>query len=329
MSATLRRPIVVGLAVVCLGLLAACSSTRTEVVTVTVESDTHAASTEPPTDTVEPAEASAGMTPARYQEVLRKGSRRIKRAISRLMAANTYEALRKRSEAARKATFEVATRLEDVTPPPVADEGHVAQVAALKSLATSLAKTTRSIESRSVCAAPALRERLGNLVAAGELKRARRALRDAGFDVPVLLPAAVPEEDRSLESGTYVVDEGRSGYGRLTIENGLFVDGVVAVIRRGEQDATLAIYVEAKSSATATDIPDGTYEVAFTQGNDWDPSLGRFTKKCDFTKFDEPFPYVTTAETYSGWSITLQPIAGGSATASPVRPDDFPSVGQG
>lgn len=325
MPATLRRPIVVGLAGVCLALLPACSSTRTEVVTVTVESDTQAAST----DTAESAEVSTGMTPERYQEVLSKGSRRIERAISRLMAADTYEGLLKRSEAARKATVEVATRLEDVTPPPVADEGHVAQVAALKSLAMSLAKTTNSIESRSVCAAPALRERLGTLVAAGDLKQARRLLRNAGFDVPTLLPPPVPKEDRSLENGTYVIDEGRSGYGQLEIQNGLIVDGVVAVVRRGEQAATLAIYVQAKSSATATGIPDGTYEVVFTQGNDWDHDLGRFTRKCDFTRFDEPSQFATTSETYSIWSITLQPVAGGTGATSPVRPDDFPSVGQG
>lgn len=326
MSATLRRAIVVGLAAVCLVLLAACSSTRTEVVTVTVKSETQAASTEPP---AEPAEVSPGMTPERYQELLSKGSRRIDRAIRRLLAANTYERLRKRSEAARRTTFEVATRLEGVTPPPVADEGHAAQVAALKSLATSLAKTTNSIESGSVCTAPALRERLGTLVAADKLKRARRVLGNVGFDVPTLVPPPVSKEDRSLENGTYVVDEDRSGYGRLTIENGLVVDGVVAVIRQGEQAVTLAIYVQAKSSATATGIPDGTYEVAFTHGKDWDSGLGRFARKCGFTKFDEPFPYVTTAETYPGWRITLQPVAGGSATTSPVSPDAFPSVGQG
>jgi hypothetical protein len=298
-------------------------------VTVTVEADAEEAIGKQATNTGETTDTAAGVTPERFQEVLSRGAQRIDRAISRLMSAKTYEELRDRSDAAREVTFEVTSRLETVTPPAAAQEAHSAQVVALKSLATSLAKTTDSIESRSVCAAPALRARLGGLAAADDLKRARQALKSAGFDVPALLPRRVPETNRSLQNGEYVVDAGRTGGGELTIENGRVVDSVVAVLPRGETAPVFAIYVQAESSFTATGIPDGTYEVVFTQGTDWDPALGRFTRKCDFTKFDESLPYVTTPEAYRRWTISLQPVAGGSASASPTQPDEFPSVGQG
>lgn len=133
------------------------------------------------------------------------------------------------------------------------------------------------------------------------------------------------EQSRQLANGDYLRGPG-SGLGELEIDNGLVVDGVVAMTPSGSKDPVIAVYVRAKTKFTVSGVPDGNYKVAMTSGKDWDDQLGRFTMKCGFESFDEKMLYQTTQTQYSGWSISLHPVEGGTARTRPVSPDDFPNL---
>jgi hypothetical protein len=73
-------------------------------------------------------------------------------------------------------------------------------------------------------------------------------------------------------------------------------------------------------------IPDGTYDVFYTSGADWDG--GQFTRSCTFWRLDKTATFTTT-KTQSGiqyvkFSITLHPVPNGNTQLVDVPPDSFP-----
>jgi hypothetical protein len=94
--------------------------------------------------------------------------------------------------------------------------------------------------------------------------------------------------------------------------------------RRGARTPVLAVYVRGGGKATVGGIRDGTYEVFWTEGRDWDNRLHAFTRDCAFQRFEDPFTYTTTHRTYDNHGITLRPVVGGNARTGPVDPESFP-----
>ena len=139
---------------------------------------------------------------------------------------------------------------------------------------------------------------------------------------PTPLPS--PTLTRRLATGTVIKEVGpRNGDGELTVENGLDLDAVAVLSRDGW---LLAVYVRHNSSHTVTGIPDGSYELYFTLGEDWDAEQGAFTRRRDLSRFEEPFPFTSTATTYSIWSVTLHPVPGGTANSQDVPENQFPDL---
>jgi hypothetical protein len=168
--------------------------------------------------------------------------------------------------------------------------------------------------------------RLGGLPARTPLRLATRDLRRAGYTIPSLVPKAVAAQTRRLASGEFVFVEARSGFGTLSVDNGLQVDGVV-VLTQGKTPVT-SMYVRRNDSGLIGGIPDGTYRAYFTLGMDWDSDLRRFTRKCSFSRFDDPLTFesvnVGGSIQYQTYSITLHGVVGGTASTSGVSPDSFP-----
>jgi hypothetical protein len=135
-----------------------------------------------------------------------------------------------------------------------------------------------------------------------------------------------PPPPRRLATGTVVREVGaRNGAGELTIENGLDIDAVAVLTQQGSS-WMFAVYVLNHGTHTIGGIPDGTYELYFTLGEDWDAEAGRFTRKRSLSRFGDKFPYATTQTTYAIWSVTLHAVAGGSASAEDVPEDAFPDL---
>jgi hypothetical protein len=141
--------------------------------------------------------------------------------------------------------------------------------------------------------------------------------------VAIQVPQPPP---RRLTTGTVIREVGaRNGMGELTIGNGLEVDAVAVLTQQGSS-WLFAVYVLNHGTHTISGIPDGTYELYFTLGEDWDAEAGQFTRERSLSRFEDTFPYATTATTYATWSVTLHPVAGGSASTEGVPVDAFPDL---
>jgi hypothetical protein len=131
---------------------------------------------------------------------------------------------------------------------------------------------------------------------------------------------------RRLSTGTIIRETGaRNGLGQLTIGNDLDLDAV-AVLSQQEGSWVFAVYILNHDSHVITGVPDGSYELYFTVGEDWDAQQATFTRKRRLSRFDDPLTFTTTETTYSGWSVTLHPVTGGTATTETVPEDQFPDL---
>ncbi len=119
----------------------------------------------------------------------------------------------------------------------------------------------------------------------------------------------------------------RGGNGRLAIENGTDSDAVVTLTGTGTPRRPLmVVYVRSNSKYTVTGIRDGTYLVYYRLGARWDAHTRRFTAVTDSGRFRDEFPYRTTATTFPGWRIGLEPVAGGNAQTDEVDDSEFPEL---
>jgi len=144
---------------------------------------------------------------------------------------------------------------------------------------------------------------------------------------PAYVAIQVPQPPpRRLATGAVIREAGaRNGAGELTIENGLDVDAVAVLTQQGSS-WMFAVYVLNHGTHTIGGIPDGTYELYFTLGEDWDAGAAQFTRKRSLSRFEDTFPYATTDTTYAIWNVTLHPVAGGSASTEGVPEGEFPDL---
>lgn len=97
---------------------------------------------------------------------------------------------------------------------------------------------------------------------------------------------------------------------------------------RGQGTTELYLYVRAGSTATVKGVGDGNYQAYFTGGTDWDAADHRFTRSCDFEKFDTNVSFTTTThgnETdYVQDELTLTQVVNGNVQTSKVPAQQFP-----
>ena len=77
------------------------------------------------------------------------------------------------------------------------------------------------------------------------------------------------------ETGTYIKDMNRNGYGLLVIYNNWTMDAV-AIITDKRVKPKLAVYLRAKDALEIDGIKDGEYNLYFTIGDNWNSSAGKF-----------------------------------------------------
>jgi hypothetical protein len=87
----------------------------------------------------------------------------------------------------------------------------------------------------------------------------------------------------------------------------------------------VTVYVQANAAYTLKNIHDGTYNVYYTAGTDWDPNRKLFTKSCEYQQFDNTLQFTTTSTQYTIWSLTMTPVVGGNAQSSDVDPGSYPT----
>lgn len=136
-------------------------------------------------------------------------------------------------------------------------------------------------------------------------------------NVPDLTPG------NSLPTGTVLKSRSAhlQGEGQLEISNGTSYDAVAKLILDGA--SVLTVYIKANTTYTMENINDGTYWLAFAQGTDWSTTTEKFNRNAHASAFDETFEFETTATQSAGWEVTLNEIAGGTASASDVDLSQF------
>jgi hypothetical protein len=153
---------------------------------------------------------------------------------------------------------------------------------------------------------------------------------------PTATPTATPAPTltptpRRLPTGTFIKYSLGNGYGELTIKNELSrQDAVAILIPIGSKSPSVAVYIRATDSFTVKGIKDGSYELYFTQGEDWDDQRGRFTKNVARERFEEPLSFetafVTGGRQYTSITVTLYAVPGGTAESEPVPEEEFPDL---
>lgn len=123
------------------------------------------------------------------------------------------------------------------------------------------------------------------------------------------------------ETGTYIRDTPRDGYGLLTIHNNWTMD-TVAVLTDQNIKPLLVVYLRTKESIDITGIKDGEYSLYFTIGDQWDGKAGRFSNVYGYYRYNTPLLFVTDDTgnkiQYSIFELDLY-----EAGASNFLPDQF------
>lgn len=115
----------------------------------------------------------------------------------------------------------------------------------------------------------------------------------------------------------------RGGRGDLTIKLDAGRDAVLKLVREGDAQASITVYIRAGSTTTVTGIPDGVYRVLYARGDSYDVRHAVFTHNMSSAEFDETIDYTTTRTTYSSWTLTLYSVSDGNASTTPLPGDTF------
>lgn len=168
------------------------------------------------------------------------------------------------------------------------------------------------------------------LVAASMLlpvSAASAAPMDSATPMDIAVLRALQDQDRCVGNGQFIRPGSRTGRGELTITNGLDRDAVVTLTEAKRPVYSVAVCKGAQY--TVSGIQDGTYEMFFTTGADWDSQSRTFTRDPTFQRFDDPLTFTTTRTAtgtqWSTWTITLHGVSGGTAKTSPVNRNDYPT----
>jgi hypothetical protein len=208
-------------------------------------------------------------------------------------------------------------QLSRVAAPASMKSEQAGQIAALRAYGGALGGAARNVSADQICAGSAELAQLGQSSAVA-------MLRAHGFSLA--MPQALAD-DRPA-NGALIRRADHKGPGDLMIVNtGGSSDAAVDLVLAGRA-AAMAIYVHAASSATVSDVPDGSYEVYIATGTDWDPANHLFTRGCGFQKMDTPISFTTSTHGnttyYSQDQITITPVVSGNVQMTTLAPAQFP-----
>ena len=115
------------------------------------------------------------------------------------------------------------------------------------------------------------------------------------------------------ETGTYIKDIDRDGFGTLVIHNNWRMD-TVAVLADQDVRPLVAVFIRAKDSLNITGIEDGSYNLYFTVGNYWDPENRKFDSVFGYYRYSSPLIFETSEIgdefEYSIYELDLYEAAG-------------------
>ncbi|MFC9326009.1 hypothetical protein [Kitasatospora sp. NPDC057015] len=265
-------------------------------------------------------------TPTPYGPVLTKWIGPLNVALAKLPQAGDLIALGVGLKEVSDQAVLAGAGLKLATEPAGVSAAHRQLQVALDSLSTHVGKVRDEIRRHELCATSSALARFGQAEALTTIPAALQALAAAGYPATLTVPATGQLQERALDNGAMVREGSLDGRGELSIENGGSGDAVLSLARDGK--SVHSVYVGKGKTAKFEGIEDGTYEVFFAGGTDWDSATKAFTRNCDFSKFDETMEFKTTRTSsevrWSTWTLSLQAVVGGNAKTSDVPADAYP-----
>ncbi|MCX5213673.1 hypothetical protein OG689_31135 [Kitasatospora sp. NBC_00240] len=265
-------------------------------------------------------------TPTPYGPVLAKWIGPLDVELAKLPQAADLIALGAGLKAVGSRAVLAGTGLKLATAPAAASAAHRQLLVALAALSDHVDTVQEEIHRGKFCATSSALARFGQAEALTTIPAALATLAAAGYPATLTVPPTGQLQERVLDNGTMVREGGLDGRGELSIENGGSGDAVLSLAKDGK--SVHSIYVGKGQTAKFKGIEDGTYEVFFAGGSDWDSATKAFTQNCDFSKFDEPLDFKTTRTSseirWSTWTLSLQAVAGGNARTTDVPADSYP-----
>lgn len=134
------------------------------------------------------------------------------------------------------------------------------------------------------------------------------------------------------ETGTFIKDSERSGYGVLVVENNNPQEDdatrdAVAILTRADKRPLFMVYVREGESFEITGIEDGVYDFYFTVGNGWKSESGTFLDP-EYYRTEDSLSFETeirdTQVLYSVWTLSLEEVPGGNEEKIVVPAEEFP-----
>ncbi|MGX6603511.1 hypothetical protein ACWKSP_15415 [Micromonosporaceae bacterium Da 78-11] len=286
----------------------------------TIAPTTEAATTEATTVPAEPP-----LDPAAFQSSLTAADKQLAGAVNTLRRATTPRAVAAAADALGEAVRRETSTLSGLTAPAAVSAAHGDLVSALSSMQDALTSVSSSADSRSVCTGGSATAALSRAGAAADLRTAIGALAAADpaakYRFGSFLPAVAKDQNRRKTNGSYLTRT-TGGSGQFKVDNSNRVDTVISLVKVGAKKPAVAVYLRGQKKVTTGRVKDGTYQLFVSSGADWDGK--RFTRNCQFSRFDSTFKFTTTSRQYTIWEFSLKPTLGGNATSSEVDPDSFP-----
>ncbi|MCX4749830.1 hypothetical protein OG455_30675 [Kitasatospora sp. NBC_01287] len=267
--------------------------------------------------------ASPSPTALPYGQVLESYVSPVSNALAQLTQAGSLDDLNTALASAQQAASAGAQGLQGEDAPSAVGDTHRQLYVALGSLATDLGAVQSDISSSKVCATSSALAETGQSQGLKDVATALQTLSAAGYSSTFTVPQLPQPQQRALDNGAWVRKGSADGSGELTVDNTSgTTDAVLSLVKDGQ--SAYSFYVLKGKSTKVTGIEDGTYNIFFTGGLDWDDSTKKFTQSCEFTKFDDTADFTTTSSTYQTYTLTLSASVGGNAQTDTVPPDTYP-----
>lgn len=231
-----------------------------------------------------------------YQDKLRSANIAVAAAMDRFASARSPEQARAGLEQALGAVGE-AVQLLEITPPVEVRAVHHDLLAGLRQLAVDLSHLQDQAMSKTLCAGPSVVAAVSNGPGMTHLRSVREVFGSGRAGVSYQwgdsLPAVVQLPERRLVNGQLIDSRQRGGRGQLRVDNGLGHDAVVELVQDGKP--VVSVYVGTGLTTTVDNIEDGSYELFYTSGIDWDGQLKTFTRSCLFKRVALPVSFTTVS----------------------------------
>jgi len=131
-----------------------------------------------------------------------------------------------------------------------------------------------------------------------------RPLLSTALVILILCSLSAAQSAERPETGTYIRDTARNGYGLLVIYNNWTMDTVAVLTDRWDKPK-VAVYLRTRDALEIEGIRDGEYGLYFTIGDGWNASAGDFNTVYNHVRFP-PLVFETDDENYTIQEVELQ-----------------------